>query len=232
MDRSNPYETAFEAFLREQGLCYVAVDEARRAVLGDVPVKNLDFIVLGPTGARLLVDVKGRQFPGGPAEKPRYVWESWATRDDVDGLTHWQSLFGADYQPLFVFMYRVLPTVTLNDTPDVWRFKNETYLFRAVTLDDYRKNMRVRSPRWGTVGLPKGTFEQIARPFRYFSHECPASTPSEENDGPDQARHLSEITRAALEAFVVRGTKAWRGRDRAGGDGGAAASEPDADGPA
>src|SRR5947209_17048810 len=168
MDRSNPYETAFETFLREQGLCYVAVDEARRAVLGDVPVKNLDFIVLGPTGAKLLVDVKGRQFPGGPASKPRYVWESWATRDDVDGLTHWQSLFGADYQPLFVFMYRVLPTVTLADTPDIWRFKGETYLFRAVTLDDYRKNMRVRSPRWGTVGLPKGTFEQIARPFRYF----------------------------------------------------------------
>src|SRR5207249_8288757 len=53
MDRSNPYETAFEAFLQEQGLCYVAVDETRRAILGDVPVKNLDFIVLGPTGAKL-----------------------------------------------------------------------------------------------------------------------------------------------------------------------------------
>ncbi len=171
MDRSNPYETAFEAFLTEQGLCYVGVDETRRAVLGDVPVKNLDFIVLGASGTRLLVDVKGRQFPGGPADKPRYVWESWATRDDVDGLTHWQSLFGADYQPLFVFMYRVMPTVTLGDTPDVWHYKNELYLFRGVTLDDYRKNMRVRSPKWGTVGLPKGTFEQIARPFRFFSHE-------------------------------------------------------------
>ena len=66
MDRSNPYEAAFETFLKEQGLCYVAVDETRRAVLGDVPVKNLDFIVLAPTGAKLLIDVKGRQFPGGP----------------------------------------------------------------------------------------------------------------------------------------------------------------------
>jgi hypothetical protein len=232
MDRTNPYEKAFETFLQEQGLCYVAVDETRRAVLGDVPVKSLDFIVLGPTGARLLVDVKGRQFPGGPAQKPRYVWESWATRDDVDGLTHWQSLFGADYEPLFVFMYRVLPTVTLDDTPDVWRHKNETYLFRAVTLGDYRKNMRVRSPKWGTVGLPKGIFEQIARPFRHFSHECPALTPTEENDGPDQARHLSEITRAALQAFVAGGAKAWRGYDRAGSDGGVVASKPDADGPA
>src|SRR5437660_8340612 len=212
MDRHNPYESAFEAFLREQGLCYVAVDEARRAVLGDVPVKNLDFIVLGPPGARLLVDVKGRQFPGGPADRPRYVWESWATRDDVDGLTHWQGLFGADYLPLFVFMYHVLPTVTLDDTPDVWRIKDEVYLFRAVTLDDYRKNMRVRSPKWQTVGLPKGKFEEIARPFRFFSHESPAQP--EDNDGPDQARHLSEITRAALQAFVATGPKAWRKRDR------------------
>ena len=231
MDRSNPYEAAFEVFLREQGLCYVAVDEARRAVLGDVPVKNLDFIVLGPTGARLLVDVKGRQFPGGPAERPRYVWESWATQEDVNGLTHWQALFGLDYLPLFVFMYRVLPTVTLDETPDVWRYKDEVYLFRAVALDDYRKNMHVRSPKWGTVGLPKGKFEEIARPFRWFSHECPANTPSEETDGPDQARHLSEITRAALQAFVAPGSAAWRKRDRAGSGGGVGPAEPDADGP-
>ena len=232
MDRSNPYESAFEAFLREQGLCYIAVDEAKRAVLGDVPVKNLDFIVLGPTGAKLLVDVKGRQFPGGPADKPRYVWESWATQEDVNGLTHWQALFGAEYLPLFVFMYRVLPTVTLDDTPDVWRYKEETYLFRAVTLDDFRRHMRVRSPKWGTVGLPKGKFEEIARPFRYHSHECPVSPASEEPDGPDQARHLSEITRAALQAFVAGGAPAWRRRPRTGGNGGAAAAEPDADGPA
>jgi len=230
MDRSNPYEAAFETFLREQGLCYVAVDEARRAVLGDVPVKNLDFIVLGPSGAKLLVDVKGRQFPGGPAGKPRYVWESWATQEDVNGLTHWQGLFGADYLPLFVFMYRVLPSVTLSDTPDIWRCKDEVYLFRAVALDDYRKNMHVRSPKWGTVGLHKGTFEQIARPFRFFSHEAPVQ-PSEDTDGPDQARHLSEITRAALQAFVAGGASPRRQRHRAGGDWGADAAEPDADRP-
>src|SRR5690349_17073568 len=109
VDRSNPYEAAFETYLQERGLCHVAVDETRRAVLGDVAVKNLDFIVLGPTGTRLLVDVKGRQFPGGPADRPRYVWESWATQADIDGLTHWQALFGPGYLPLFVFMYHVLP---------------------------------------------------------------------------------------------------------------------------
>ncbi len=73
MDRSNPYEAAFEAYLQAQNLCYVATDESRRASWGDTPVKNLDFIVLGACGSRLLVDVKGRQFPGGPPERPRYV---------------------------------------------------------------------------------------------------------------------------------------------------------------
>jgi hypothetical protein len=149
----------------------------------------------------------------------------------VDGLTHWQALFGAEYLPLFVFMYRVLPTVTLDDTPDVWRLKDATYLFRAVPLDDYRQHMRVRSPKWGTVGLPKGTFEKIARPFRWFSHECPVAQLNEETDGPDQARHLSEVTRAALQAFVAPGAKAWRKRRGAGGERGTLAAEADADGP-
>lgn len=232
MDRSNPYETAFESFLKEQGLCYVAVDETRRAVLGDVPVKNLDFIILGPTGAKLLVDVKGRRFPGGTPEKPRYVWESWATRDDIDGLTHWHGLFGLDYQPLFVFMYKIMPSVTFpDDTPDVWHHKGETYLLRAVTLEDYSVNMKVRSPKWGTVWIQQEKFQELARPFRYYSHERPVNPADEENDGPDQARHLSEVTRAALQAFVSTGTGAWSGRRRTRRDRGVGPDEPDSDRP-
>src|SRR6185369_8181349 len=50
MDRSNPYEAAFEKYLTDRGLCYVGVDEKKRSVLGEVPVKNLDFIVLGASG--------------------------------------------------------------------------------------------------------------------------------------------------------------------------------------
>src|SRR5437868_5004877 len=75
MDRSNHYEAAFEGYLQWHRLCYVAVDETRRAMLGDLRVKSLDFIVHGPGGARLLVDVKGRRFPTGPGQRPRRVWE-------------------------------------------------------------------------------------------------------------------------------------------------------------
>ena len=43
MDRSNHYELAFEAYLRERRLCYIAVDEARRSLLDDGTVKITDF---------------------------------------------------------------------------------------------------------------------------------------------------------------------------------------------
>ena len=100
--RDNHYEAAFEAYLQWHRLCYVAVDETRRAFLGATRVKNLDFIVYGECGARLLVDVKGRRFPTGSA-RPRRVWESWSTLADVDGLERWGELFGPAYCGLFVF---------------------------------------------------------------------------------------------------------------------------------
>src|SRR5205085_12595635 len=89
MDRDNPYETAFEAYLKAQGLCTVAVDETRRALWGKTSDKNLDFIVLGRSGVRLLVDVKGRQFPGGPVGRERYVWENWSRQEDLSGMASW-----------------------------------------------------------------------------------------------------------------------------------------------
>jgi hypothetical protein len=40
--------------------------------------------------------------------------------------------------------------------------------------------MRVRSPRWGTVGLPRAAFRELVRPLHDFTHgpqaveeECP-----------------------------------------------------------
>ncbi len=34
-DRDNHYEAAFEAYLRQQGVPYIAVDETRRSVMAD-----------------------------------------------------------------------------------------------------------------------------------------------------------------------------------------------------
>jgi hypothetical protein len=171
MDRGNHYEAAFEAYLQWHGLGYVAVDETRRALLGDTPVKSLDFIVFGDNGARLVVDVKGRRFPGGPAKKLRRVWECWSTRDDIDSLERWAELSGPDYQGLLVFAYHLLPTVELpDDTEDLWTWRGRRYLLRAVPVADYRRHMVVRSPRWGTVGLSSAAYRALVRPLSLYTH--------------------------------------------------------------
>jgi hypothetical protein len=176
MKRSNQYEAAFEGYLQEHRLCYVAIDETRRAWLGETRVKNLDFIVHGESGARLLVDVKGRRFPAGGHDKPRRVWECWSTREDVDGLLRWERLFGGGFRGLFVFAYQILPGVSfLEDVHDLWEWHGRRYLLRGVLAADYQAAMRPRSPRWGTVSLPGPAFRELARPFEHFTQGVPAT---------------------------------------------------------
>ncbi len=176
MKRSNLYENAFEGYLQWHRLCYVAVDETRRCFLGEDLVKNLDFIVHGACGSRLLVDVKGRRFPGGPLERPRRVWESWATRADIDGLRRWQQQFGPGYHALLVFAYLLGDGVDPMIVPgDLWTWQGKRFLLRAVLVDDYHDHMKVRSPRWDTVSLRGADFRALAWPVHHFTHEFYAS---------------------------------------------------------
>lgn len=184
MNRDNHYEAAFEAYLRERGVGFVAVDEAKRSLLGDAEVKSLDFIVVGPDDARLVVDVKGRKFPGGPAGKPKKTWENWSTREDIDGLARWAARFGPDFRGVLAFVYHVLPSVALPaDTPDVFAFRDRAYLLRGVDVADYREFMQTRSPRWGTVHLPTETFRRLVRPFSAFLTK-PAASVELEKEAP------------------------------------------------
>ena len=169
MNRDNHYEAAFEAFLRDRGVGFVAVDEAKRTLLGDAEVKSLDFIVVGPDDAKLVVDVKGRKFPGGPPGKPRKVWENWSTRDDVDGLGRWADRFGPGFRGVLAFVYHVRPSGALPaDTPDLFPFRDRLYLMRAVDVADYRDLMGGRSRRWGTVHLPAADYRRVVKPFSHF----------------------------------------------------------------
>jgi hypothetical protein len=171
MDRSNHYEAAFEAYLQWHRLGYIAVDEARRSFLDETPVKSLDFLVFGPNGSRLVVDVKGRRYPTGKPEQPRRVWECWSTAEDIDGLERWAERSGDGWQGLLVFVYHILPTVELpNDLDDLWTWHGRRYLLRAINAADYRQHMRVRSPRWGTVTLPRAVFRQLVKPLHHFTH--------------------------------------------------------------
>jgi hypothetical protein len=179
MDRNNHYEAALEAYLQWHRLCYVAVDETRRAMLGDTRVKNLDFIIYGENGSRLLVDVKGRQFPAGSPGRWRRVWECWSTLEDVIGLEQWGALSGPGYLGLLVFVYYLLPEIALpEDTLDLWTWRGKRYLLRALRVDEYRPHMRVRSPRWRTVALPGPVFRRLVRPLYHFTH-LPERVPEE-----------------------------------------------------
>ena len=170
MDRGNHYEAAFEAYLQGHRLCYVAVDETRRALFGERSIKSLDFLVFGDDGARLVVDVKGRRFPMGTAERPRRIWECWSTRDDVDGLERWARLTGPGWRGLLVFVYHVLDSVTLaRDVEDLWTWRGRRYLLRAIPSVDYRAAMRVRSRKWDTVTLPHDVFRSLVRPLCDFT---------------------------------------------------------------
>ena len=169
MKRDNHYEAAFEWFLRDRGVGFVAVDEARRTLLDDADVKSLDFIIVGPHDAKLVVDVKGRLFPGTSGGKPRKVWQNWAEADDVDGLGRWAEHFGPGFRGVLAFVYHILPCVELPpDTPDLFAFRDKVYLARGIDVAEYRVRMKRRSPRWNTVHLPAADFREIVRPFSLF----------------------------------------------------------------
>lgn len=171
MDRSNHYEAAVEAYLLWHRLCHVAVDEARRPHLDGGTVKNLDFVVYGESGSRLVVDVKGRRFPSGSRAKAQRSWQCWVEREDVTALERWAVLFGSDYRGLFLFTYWLQPGYDLpEDTDDLWTWRGRRYLLRAIPVDEYRLRMKVRSPRWETVDLPAAAFRELVRPFHFYTH--------------------------------------------------------------
>ena len=168
----NHYERAFAAMLRERGVTHVPVEEKRRSVIDGTPVKSLDFLVLANDGRWFVTDVKGRRFPGGPPGRPRRVLECWATLDDVDGLERWARRFGGGCEGLLVFPYLVDPVEADSCAwGDPCRHEGRDYRVLAVPVSEYRRHMRVRSPRWGTVDLPAAAYRSVVRPLSHFTGE-------------------------------------------------------------
>ncbi|MEZ6064873.1 MAG: HYExAFE family protein [Planctomycetaceae bacterium] len=163
--RSNHYDAAFEAWLRAQRLPYVAVDESRRALLADASLKSFDFVVYAAGGENLLVDVKGRRFP--TAGRPGgHRWENWATRDDLDSLLRWQTVFGAGFRSVLLFTYDVQGGQWPHaDAEALWRFRDREYAFYAVWADEFAAEMTTRSRSWDTVTLPAAAYRRLRCPL-------------------------------------------------------------------
>lgn len=182
------YERAFTAMLKERGVPYVAVDEARRAILpslqplkvkSQAPLKTLrqgelktlkafDYVLYGTPN--LLVELKGRRLAAGSKRL-----ENWVTDDDVDSLRRWRALFsrgGPNYTACFVFVYECdhEPPQTHNplfpeDGGDCWIYKDRWYALRTVDVEAYAAHMKVRSARWRTVNLAKEDFDRLSGPL-------------------------------------------------------------------
>ena len=157
----NPYECAFENWLIDNHIQYILVDEHKRAAFVRCKVKSFDFLLYPHNGKVIIAEVKGRSFKGTSLAKLAGL-ECWVTADDVSGLTIWQEVFGPDHQAVFVFAYKLKNIDIDFDGRDVYDFSQNRYLFFCVKLDDYRKFMKPRSPRWQTVTLPADKFRQCA----------------------------------------------------------------------
>jgi hypothetical protein len=78
----------FEEFMREMRWPYVAVDEAKRAVLGGASIPSFDFLVYSASGPNLLV-----LLVAGPEPVPPGA---------LDSMREWESAFGKDFRAAFV----------------------------------------------------------------------------------------------------------------------------------
>ena len=140
---------------------YIAVDEQKRAAFGRSKIKSFDYLLYPRNQQIIVAEVKGRKFKGTSFAKLA-GFECWVTADDVDGLARWQQVFGPDHTAVFVFAYRIENIDVDFDGRDVYDFVQDRYIFFAVRLDDYRRFMKRRSPKWQTVTLPADKFRQSA----------------------------------------------------------------------
>jgi len=178
--RRHHYERAFESYLRSNRVPYIAVDEAKKALLprgselrarvssgGDsdeYSLKSFDFVIYRGD-QNLLVDVKGRKIGARrPGQKVGRL-ESWVTLEDLESLQRWEVLFGQGFRGSLVFVYwcEAQPPDALYQ--EVFEDHGRWYAVREVSIADYARHMRVRSSRWGTVHLHTEDFERISRPL-------------------------------------------------------------------
>jgi len=178
--RRHHYERAFERYLRANRIPYIAVDEAKKALLPESPgrspaapdsLKSFDFVVYRRS-RNLLLDVKGRRIgsrsPGAAARL-----DPWVTEEDIESLEAWGRLFGASFVPALVFCGWCddCPAGALFE--EIFEHQGRWYALRGVTVADYRAEMRPRSARWRTVCVPARRFETISAPFASLAGGSP-----------------------------------------------------------
>jgi hypothetical protein len=157
----NHYERAFGNFLIDNRIQYIAVDEQKRAALGRSNIKSFDYLLYPYNQQVIIAEIKGRRFKGTSFAKLA-GFECWVTADDVEGLANWQQIFSRGHTAVFIFAYRIESIDVDFDGRQIYDFDGHRYIFFAVPLEDYRRFMVLRSPKWRTVTLPADKFRQHA----------------------------------------------------------------------
>jgi len=148
--RSNPYEVAFEHFLRRNELTYLAINEAKRPMAID---KNFDFLVFAKART-LAIDVKGKQLPYSTGFK----WETWIHAKDVTGLAQWERMlipkFKCQFVSLIVYSYHInggdMLKEYLTKFHSTENYNGAIYGFPAITITKFIENKHHRSGFPGT----------------------------------------------------------------------------------
>lgn len=165
-DSSNHYERAFAAWMRSLRILTIPVEETRRTFVKGCPVKSLDFIINPGGNAPLLVDIKGRRRSRG------LTLENWATEEDIAGLARWERVFGGGAVGLLTFAYELADDEDLARFEANFSFGDRHYGYLAIALADYRRHMRLRSPKWRTYTLRQADFRALARPMTDWLREA------------------------------------------------------------
>jgi hypothetical protein len=157
----NHYERAFTAWLRDNKVKFLALDEKKRSQLGRGKVKSFDYILYPNEGDILIAEVKGRKFRGDTL-KGLKGFDCWVTADDIKGLVQWQRVFGNNYAAVLIFAYLIENPLVDYNGRDIFEFESNRYIFFVISIDDYRANMKLRSLKWKTVTLPAEKFREIS----------------------------------------------------------------------
>jgi len=161
----NEYEQAFETWLLDNRIQYIAVDQRKRRIFARSKIKSFDFLLYRQDSTPVIAEIKGRKFRGTSLAGNTGL-ESWVTMDDVRGLIRWEQIFGSSCEAFFVFAYKFEKIDVEPDSREIYEFGENRYVFYAVLLDDYRDFMTVRSPKWQTVTIPAAKFREFAIPLR------------------------------------------------------------------
>ena len=160
----NHYEKAFVNWLIDNRIRFTAIDQSKRAAFAKAKLKSFDFF-LYPNGESIVIaELKGRAFKGNSFEKLTGC-ECWTFADDVEGLTQWRKVFADNHRAYFIFAYCIEQVDVDFDGREAFDFGNRKYIFFAVSLENYRDNMKLRSPKWRTVTLLAENFRNCVIPM-------------------------------------------------------------------